>query len=103
MPKLGQVGKWVRISWGVSKCGAGEGWRRVVCSDRVKNVEVLQRVKEERNIVHATLRKKANWISHISRRNCLLKQVIEGKIEGRTEATERGGTGCKQLIQALRK
>jgi hypothetical protein len=69
------------------------------CSDRVKNIEVLQRVKEEKNIVHATVRKKANWIGNILRRNCLLIDVIEGKIEGRTEATDRRGTGCKQLIQ----
>jgi hypothetical protein len=43
-------------------------WRRMEkssCSDRVKNVEVLQRVKEEKNIVHATVRKKANWIGNI--------------------------------------
>ena len=72
------------------------------CSDRVKNVDVLQRVKEERNIVHATVQKKANWIGHILPRNCLLKHVIEGKKEGRTEATEKRGTGCKLLIQDLK-
>jgi hypothetical protein len=72
------------------------------CSDHVKNIEVLQRVKEERNIVHATVRKKANWSGHILLRNCLLKHVIEGKIEGMTEATERRGTGCKQLTQDLK-
>jgi len=27
-------------------------------------------------------KRKANWIGHILRRNCLLKQVIEGKIKG---------------------
>jgi len=68
------------------------------CSDHVKNIEVLQRVKQERNIVHATVRK-ANWIGRILRRICILKHIIERKIEGRTAATERRGTGCKQLIQ----
>jgi len=29
----------------------------------------------------------ANWIGHILRRNCLLKQVIEGKIKGEMEMT----------------
>jgi hypothetical protein len=48
----------------------------------VKNEEVLQRVKEERNILHNIKRRKANWIGHILRRNCLLQHVIEGKIEG---------------------
>ena len=58
-------------------------------------------MKEERNIVHATVRKKADWIGHILRRNCLLIHVIEGKIEGRTEATEIRGTGYKRLIRDL--
>jgi replicative superfamily II helicase len=41
--------------------------------------EVLQRVKEERNILQ-TIRRKANWIGHIVSRNCLLKHIIEGKV-----------------------
>jgi hypothetical protein len=49
----------------------------------VRNEEVLHRVKEQRNIVHTTNRRKANWIGHNLRGNCLLKHVIEGKIEGR--------------------
>jgi hypothetical protein len=32
-------------------------------------------------------RRMANWIGHILCRNCLLKHVIEGKIEGRKEVT----------------
>jgi hypothetical protein len=44
----------------------------------VRNEEVLHRVKEERNIVHTVKRRKANWIGHILRRNCLLKHVTEG-------------------------
>jgi len=39
------------------------------------------RVKEERNLPHTVKRRKANWIGHTLCRNCLLKQVIEGKIE----------------------
>jgi hypothetical protein len=34
--------------------------------------EVLQRVKADRNIVHAIEGRNANWISHIWHRNCLL-------------------------------
>jgi hypothetical protein len=61
-------------------------WRRmkkISWTDRVINEEVLHRVKEEWNIVHKIKRRKANWIGHILRRNCLLIRVIEGKIEGR--------------------
>jgi len=33
--------------------------------------------------------RKANWIGHVVRRNCLLKHVIEGKIEVRKAAAGR--------------
>jgi hypothetical protein len=62
---------------------------KISWTDRVRNEEVLHRVKEERNILHATKRRKANWIDHVLRRNCLLKHVIEGKFEGRIEMTGR--------------
>jgi len=54
---------------------------KISWTDRVEN-EVLHSVKEERNILHTVDEKKANWIGHILRRNCFLKHVIEGKIEG---------------------
>jgi len=46
-------------------------------TDLLRNEEVLQRVMEERNVLHA-----------IKRRNCLLKYIIVGKIEGRWEEVE---------------
>jgi len=64
------------------KCGAGGGWRRSVCTDHVRNEDVLLRVKEQRNILHEIRKWKANWIGHILRRNCLLQRVMEGKIKG---------------------
>jgi hypothetical protein len=59
-------------------------WRRMEISwtDHVRNEEVLLRVKEQRNILHELSKRKANWIGHIWHRNCLLQQVIEGKIKG---------------------
>jgi len=54
---------------------------KISCNDRLKNEEVLNRNEEERNILHTVKRRKANWTGHILRRNCLLKHVIEGKIE----------------------
>jgi hypothetical protein len=68
----------------------------------VRNEEVLHRVKEERNIVHTIKRRKANWICHILRRNCLLKHVIEGKVEGRIDMTGRRGRRRKQLLDDLK-
>jgi hypothetical protein len=57
--------------------------------DHVRNAEVLLRVKEWRNILHEISKRKANWIGHILRRNCLLRQVIEGKIKGGIGVTGR--------------
>ena len=67
----------------------------------VKNEEVLRRVKEERNTLHTVKRRKTNLIGHILRRNCFLKDVIEGKLEGRVKETERRGRRCKQLLDDL--
>jgi hypothetical protein len=55
----------------------------------MRNEEVLERVKTKRNIRPTMKPKKAKWISHILRRNCLLKHVTDGKIEGRSEGKTR--------------
>jgi len=60
-------------------------WRRmekISWTHRVKNAEVLHRA-EERNILRTVKSRKAIWIVHILRRNCLQKHIIEGKIRGR--------------------
>jgi hypothetical protein len=64
----------------------------------VKNEEVLQSVEEERNILHTPKRRKVNWVGHILRRNCLLKRVIEGKIEVKRRRRRRN-----QLLNGLKK
>jgi len=68
----------------------------------VRNEEVLLGVNEQRNIVHEISKRKANWIGHILRRNCLLKQVIEGKIKGEIEVTGRRGRRRKKLLDDLK-
>ena len=54
----------------------------------IKAVDILEMLltfNEQKNILHEITKRKANWIGHIVRRNCLLKQVIEGKIKGQIE------------------
>jgi hypothetical protein len=63
---------------------------------------VLLRVKEQRNILHEIRKRKANWIGHILRINCLLPQVIEGKIKGGTEVTGRRGRRRRELLDDLK-
>ena len=60
-------------------------WRmteKIIWTDYVRNEEVLLTAKEQRNILHEISKRKANWIGHILHRNCLLQQVIEGKLKG---------------------
>ena len=79
-------------------------WRRmekIPWTDHVRNEEVLLRVNEQRNVLHEIRKRKANWIGHILRRNCLLKQVIEGKIQGDMEVARRRGRRRKKLLDDL--
>ena len=55
--------------------------KKIIWTDRVSN-DVLLRVKEEGNILQTVQRRKANLVGHMLRMNCLLKQVIEGEVEG---------------------
>ena len=80
-------------------------WRRmekISWTDHVRNEEVLLRVNKQRNILHEIRKRKANWIGHILRRNCLLQQVIEGKIKGQIEVTRRRGRTRKKLLDYLK-
>jgi hypothetical protein len=75
---------------------------KISWTDYVRNEEVLLRVKEQRNVLHEISKRKANWIGHIFRRNCLLQQVIEGKIKGGLEKTGRRGRRRSELLDDLK-
>jgi hypothetical protein len=78
-------------------------WRRkgISWTDHVINEELL-RVKEQGNILHEISKLKVNWIGHILRRNCPLRQVIEGKIKGGVEVKGRRGRGRRKLLDNLK-
>jgi hypothetical protein len=61
------------------------------------------RVKEQRNILHEISKRKANWIGHILRRNCILQQVIEVKIKDGIEVTGGRGRRRRKLLDDLNK
>ena len=76
-------------------------WRRkkkIIWAYHVKSKEVLQSVKEERNIVYKIKGRTASWIGHILHRICLLKYFVEGKIEG----PERRRRRRQQLLNYLK-
>jgi len=77
------------------------GWVKISWTDRVADEEMLQRVKEERNIIHTI--KRVDLIGHILRRNCLLEHVIEGKIEGILKLRDRGDEDLSGYWMTLRK
>jgi hypothetical protein len=56
---------------------------------------------KNRAVIDTIKGRKANWIGHILHRNCLLKHVIEGKLEGRIETTGRWGKSHKHLLNDL--
>jgi hypothetical protein len=76
---------------------------KIIWTDRVNNEAVLHRVKKEISILRTIKRRKANWIDHTLRRNCLLKHGIEGKIVGRIVITGSRGRRRKQLLDDLKK
>ena len=59
-------------------------WRmeKITWSEKVTNKQVLDRIREKRTLLNNILHRKANWIGHILRRNCLL-QMTEVKGVGR--------------------
>ena len=63
---------------------------------------MLLRVNEQRNILHEIRKRKANWIGHILRRNCLLQQVTEGQTTGQIEVTRRRGRRRKKILDDLK-
>jgi hypothetical protein len=75
---------------------------KISWTDHVRNEEVLFRVKEQRNILHEISKRKANWIGHILRRNCLLQRVIEGKIKWGIEVTGRRGRRRRRPLDGLK-
>jgi hypothetical protein len=63
--------------------------------------EVLLGVKE-RIIQHIIKQKKAYWIGHLWRRNCLVTHFVEGKLEGRIKVMRRQRGRSKQLVDDVK-
>ena len=69
-------------------------WRRmehVKWTDKIKYAVVLERVREGRIMLELIKKRKKNWLGHWLRRNCLLKDALEGMVKGRKFAAEDSG------------
>ena len=61
-------------------------WRRmgrVKWTDKIKNAVVVQIVGEGRIMLELIRKRKGNWLGHWLRRNCLLKDALEGMVNGK--------------------
>ena len=67
-----------------------------------RSARAIPTVKEEGNTLHTVKGWDDNCIGHTLLRNCLLKHVIEGKIEGRIEVMGRRGRRRKLLLDNLK-
>jgi hypothetical protein len=55
-------------------------WRRmekISWTDHVRNVVVLLRVKEKRNILHEIRKRKGNWNGHILRKSAFYNRLLK--------------------------
>ena len=58
-------------------------WRsmeHVKWTDEIKNAVVLERMGERRLMLELIKKRKRNWLGHWLRRNCLLKDALEGMV-----------------------
>jgi len=71
-------------------------------TDRVRNEDVLQRVKKDSYILHTIKKKNEVLLDWSQFRNCLLKYIIAGKMEGKIEGTGRRGRRLEQLLDDVK-
>ena len=61
-------------------------WRRmkrVSWMEHKTNEEILQMVGEERSMMETIRRRQRNWIGHIMRSDTIVRDIIEGRMEGK--------------------
>ena len=52
-------------------------------TEKIKNGVVLEKMGEGRLIQQLIMKRKRNWLDHWLRRNCLLKDALEGMVNGK--------------------
>jgi len=70
---------------------------KISWTDHVRYEEGLLIVEEQMNILHEISKWSANRIGYILRRNCLLQQIIKGKIKRGIDVTRRRGRRRRKL------
>ena len=73
---------------------------KIKWSEKVTNEHVLECIGAKRTLLNNILRRKANWIGHILRRNCLHHVAVEGQMTEVKRIGRRRTT--TQLLDDLR-
>ena len=77
-------------------------WRRmcrISWMDHITNDEVLRRVDEKRSLMQTVRMRQMNWIGHVLRGNCLLRTVLEGRLQRK----HRRGRPRKKMLDWMLK
>jgi hypothetical protein len=77
-------------------------WRRrckISWTDHITNKDVLRIVGEKRSLMETVRRRQKNWIGHVLRGDCLLRTVLEGRLQGKHQ---RGRPRRKMLDWMLK-
>jgi len=67
-------------------------WRKTLkvhWTEKKKNSEILASVGETRTLMGTVINRKQKWAGHHLRSNCLLRDVLEGAIEGKGKRGRR--------------
>jgi len=68
--------------------------------DKITNEEILNKVGEKRQLISVTNRKKI-WIGHVLRDEGLLREVVEGRMEGkRVRGRPRKGRLYELMVES---
>jgi hypothetical protein len=73
---------------------------KISWKDKVSNVKVLERIGEVRTLLERIRIRKRNWIGHVLRGDNLLKDMIEGTVDGERK---RGRKRMKMLDDLTQK
>src|SRR6218665_1393317 len=79
---------WTMRKEDVKRIEAFEMWiwrrmERISWTEHRTNEQVLKKVEEKRSLIDIIRTRQKNWIGHILRGNCLQREIIEGRMEGK--------------------
>ena len=82
MQRLGHYDGMSKNDWKAFEMWIWRRMERVKWTDKMKNAVVLGRVGEGRIMLELIKKRKRNWLGHCLRRNSLMKDALDGMVNG---------------------